>query len=126
MSRIVSAIVVAALSGWFVLGSAEARDSDRRIALKPADGFAGAKGFIRLRDRGRDAELRVEIERVKLAKGTKLEVRIDGKLVGTMTLNENGSARQHIRNSNVPAPMADAEITVQKKGGPVILSAVWR
>ena len=127
MGRIVSRIVMMALAGCVICASAEANDRDRRIKLEPAADFKAAAGSARFRDRGSERELRVDIEDVRLPKGTELEIRIDGKLVGTLTLATGGSARFRARDrQTIPAVTANSKLIVQQKNGMPILTGVFR
>jgi hypothetical protein len=115
-----------AMAGWIGAASGEARDRDNRITLKAEAGFPGVKGVVRYRDRGNERELRLEVEKSKLPKGDELEVRIDGKFVGTMTVNEAGTARFRARGGSIPVLAAGAVLVVQKKGGAAILTGAFR
>jgi hypothetical protein len=126
MGRIVSRIMAVAMAGWIGAASGEAHDRDSRITLKAEAGFPGVKGFVRYRDRGNERELRLEVEKSKLPKGDELEVRIDGKFVGTMTVNEAGTARFRARGGSIPVLAAGAVLVVQKKGGAAILTGAFR
>jgi hypothetical protein len=59
-------------------------------------------------------ELEVQIEDANALKGERLNVRIDGKFVGSMTVNNLGNARLRKTGSVVPAVQTGSKIVVRR------------
>ena len=104
---------------------AYAKSSDTVISLKGSAKFPAAKGKAKFRDRGGEKEFQVEVENVKIAAGTKLNVFVGGKKVGTMKINQFGAGRLNLnstRGDKVPAVSSGTKVQV-KTGADVVVAA---
>lgn len=103
-----------------------------RVLLKarltgPAIDGLTPKGLARFRSRGARMDFKVQVERVKLADGTVLTVKLNGAVVGTLTLNlRRGALELNTQDGHtVPAVQAGDAVTVTDADGNVLLSGTF-
>ena len=116
ISRAALAVVLTALTAQMALAS----DRDVRIHLAGS----GGEGAVRFRDRGSERRLRVEIENLSVPKNSILNVTVDGKVVGTMKVTGQRSARLELRSRGiqvVPVIAAGATLAVVGPDGDVLM-----
>src|SRR4051812_28571217 len=115
---LVGIAVVAAACVELAVPQAFARDGDLRIALSGP----GGSGSARSRTRDTRSEFEAEAEHLKAAAGSVLTVNVDGKAVGTMTVNASHSAELELsseRRQTVPTIAAGSTVTITDAAGNV-------
>lgn len=105
-----------------------ANAADVKISLKGTSSFPTAKGTAKYRDRNGEQEFQVEVENVRLPRGTKLNVIVDGNKVGSLRINRFGAGRLNLnsdRGDKVPAIHSGSTVKVQTIGGTAVVTGIF-
>ena len=97
----------------------------KRAALSGSAAFPGVNGEAKWKSKEGERELEVQIEDAKKLAGKRLAVRIDGKLMGHMTVNALGRARlvkSTQAGQSVPASVAGKTVKIRTSAGALVAS----
>lgn len=122
---ILAALVAVLLVGGFSNVTLAGGGTRTRITLTSAGTYANAKGKATYKVNGSEREFQVEVENIKKLAGQSVNVFVNGKKVGTATVDALGAARLN-RNSDlgqtVPNIKAGDKVQVKNAAGVLIVS----
>ncbi len=127
IASLATLVTLVALAALVIAPPSEAKSTAviKRAALSGSSTYPGVNGEAKWKAKDGDRELEVQIEDARRLAGKRLAVRIDGKLVGYMTVNSLGRARlakSTELGQRVPVSVTGDAVRIRTAGGTLVAS----
>jgi hypothetical protein len=103
--------------------TATAATNVHRATLHGSQAFPAANGSAKFQVDNGVRELEAQVENVQRLRGTVLRFRVDGKLVGSATVNNLGTARLRRTGAAVPPVHTGSTIGVRRASNNVLVAS---
>ena len=124
-TRITLTIIGALAALALVAVPANAATNVHQATLKGSQAFPAVSGSAKFSVDDGVRQLEAEVQHAKSIAGTNVRFLVNGKLVGTATVNSLGTARINKSGSGIPAVSKGSTIRVRRPNGTLVASGIF-